>query len=117
MNINEQLKCAVRALDAKIADDINVLRIEEISSLAEYFIICTGNSSTHVRTLKEAVEQKFDEAGIAPHHIEGHGGTWVLMDYGSIIVHIFTDEGRRFYQLDKVWADAIPVPVDQMLSE
>lgn len=117
MNINEQLKCAVRALDAKIADDINVLRIEEISSLAEYFIICTGNSSTHVRTLKEAVEQKFDEAGIAPHHIEGHGGTWVLMDYGSIIVHIFTDEGRRFYQLDKVWADALPVPVDQMLSE
>lgn len=117
MNINEQLQCAVRALDAKIASDINVLRIEEITTLAEYFIICTGNSNTHVNTLKEAVEQKFDEAGIAPHHIEGHGGTWVLMDYGSIIVHIFTEEGRKFYQLDKVWADAVPVPIDSMLSE
>ena len=117
MNINEELKLAVKALDAKIADDISVLKIEEISTLAEYFIICTGNSSTHVRTLCDAVEQKFDEVGIPPHHIEGHGGTWVLIDYGSIIIHIFTDEGRRFYQLDKVWADATPVPVDDMLSE
>lgn len=117
MNIQQQLTCAVRALDAKIADDINVLRIEEISALAEYFIICTGNSNTHVKTLKEAVEQKFDEAGIAPHHVEGHGGTWVLMDYGSIIIHIFTEEGRRFYQLDKVWADAVSMPIDEMLSE
>lgn len=117
MNINEELKVAVKALDAKIAEDINVLKIEEISALAEYFIICTGNSNTHVRTLCDAVEQKFDEAGIAPHHIEGHSGTWVLMDYGSIIIHIFTDEGRRFYQLDKVWADATPVPIDDMLSE
>ena len=117
MNINEQLKIAVKALDAKIAEDINVLKIEELTSLAEYFIICTGNSNTHVKTLKEAVEQKFDEAEIAPHHIEGHSGTWVLMDYGSIVIHIFTDEGRRFYQLDKVWADATPVPTDDMLSE
>ena len=117
MNVKEQVALAVRALDAKIASDINVLRIEEITTLSEYFIICTGNSNTHVNTLKEAVEQKFDEVGIAPHHIEGHGGTWVLMDYGSIIVHIFTEEGRGFYQLDRVWADAIPVPVDEMLSE
>ncbi len=117
MTVQEQLPIAVKALDAKIAEDISVLKIEEISTLAEYFIICTGNSSTHVNTLKEAVEQKFDEVGIPPHHIEGHGGTWVLMDYGSIIIHIFTDEGRRFYQLDKVWADAIPVPTDDMLSE
>ncbi len=117
MTVKEQLPIAVKALDAKIAGDISVLKIEEISTLAEYFIICTGNSSTHVRTLSDAVEQKFDEVGIPPHHIEGHGGTWVLMDYGGIIIHIFTEEGRRFYQLDKVWADAIPIPVDEMLSE
>lgn len=117
MTVNEQIKCAVRALDAKLAMDINVLKIEEISTLSEYFIICTGNSGTHVRTLKEAVEQKFDEAEIAPHHIEGHGGSWVLMDYGSIIIHIFTDEGRRFYQLDKVWADATVLSVDDMIKE
>ena len=112
MTVNEQIKCAVRALDAKLALDINVLKIEEITTLSEYFIICTGNSNTHVRTLKEAVEQKFDEA-----EIEGHSGSWVLMDYGSIIIHIFTDEGRKFYQLDKVWADATALSVDDMIKE
>ena len=61
MNLNEQLKVAVKALDAKIAEDINVLKIEELTSLAEYFIICTGNSTTHVKTLKEAVEQELQE--------------------------------------------------------
>ncbi len=117
MTVKEQVECAVRALDAKLALDINVLKIEEITTLSEYFIICTGNSNTHVRTLKEAVEQRFDEAEIAPHHIEGHSGSWVLMDYGSIIIHIFTDEGRRFYQLDKVWADATAISVEEMLKQ
>ncbi len=117
MTVKEQLKLAVNALDAKLAGDINVLRIEEISTLSEYFIICTGNSTTHVNTLRDAIEQKFDENKIAPHHIEGHSGAWVLMDYGSIVIHIFTEEGRRFYQLDKVWADATALPLDEMLSE
>ena len=117
MKIEEQVKMAVRALDAKIASDINVLKIEEITSLADYFVICTGTSNTHVNALRDAVEMKFDEMKIAPHHVEGHSGAWVLMDYGSIVIHIFTDEGRRFYQLDRVWADAITVPLDSLLSE
>ena len=117
MNTGELIKIITRALDAKIASDINVLKIEEISSLAEYFIICTGTSNTHVAALRDAVEMKFSELGIEPHHIEGHSGAWVLMDYGNIVIHIFTDEGRRFYQLDRVWADAITVPVDGLLSE
>ncbi|MBR5543101.1 MAG: ribosome silencing factor [Oscillospiraceae bacterium] len=117
MDVKNMVEVAVRALDAKIAADINVLKIEEISTLSEYFIICTGTSNTHVGALRDAIEQKFDELDIPPHHVEGHSGAWVLMDYGSIVIHIFTEEGRRFYQLDKVWADATPIPVSDMLSE
>ncbi len=117
MDVKENVKTIVRALDDKIAADIKVLKIEEITTLAEYFIICTGTSNTHVAALRDAVDMKLSEKGIEPHHIEGHSGAWVLMDYGSVVVHIFTDEGRGFYQLDRVWADAISVPVDEMLSE
>lgn len=115
MDVKEMLKLATRALDAKIAADINVLKIEEITTLSEYFVICTGTSNTHVRALCDAIEQVFDEVGIAPHHVEGHSGAWVLMDYGSIVIHIFTEDGRQFYQLDKVWADATPIPLSEML--
>ncbi len=114
MKIKELAEHVVSALDAKLAEDISVMRIEKVTTLADYFILCTGNSSTHVNTLKDAVEEKLEKQGIHPHHIEGHGGIWVLMDYGSVVVHIFTDEGRKFYQLDKVWADAEIIPAAEM---
>ncbi len=114
MTIKEQTGVVVSALDAKMAEDIKVLKIEEVTTLADYFILCTGNSSTHVNTLRDAVEMKLEEKGIRPHHIEGHGGVWVLMDYGSVVIHIFTDEGRKFYQLDKVWADAENIPLEEI---
>lgn len=117
MDVKKILSVAASTLDAKIADDINILKIEDISTLSEYFVICTGTSNTHVRALYEAVEQKLSEEGVTPHHIEGHGGTWVLMDYGSVIIHIFTEEGRQFYQLDKVWADATPVSVSDITGK
>ena len=117
MTVKEQASAIVSALDAKLAEDINVLRIEKVTTLADYFVLCTGNSSTHVNTLKDAVEMKLEGLSVRPHHIEGHGGIWVLMDYGSVVVHIFTDEGRRFYQLDKMWADAEAIPVEEMLDD
>ena len=116
MELKEQVKTVVRALDDKIAADIKVLKIEEITTLAEYFVICTGTSNTHVAALRDAVDMKLSEKGIEPHHVEGHSGAWVLMDYGSVVIHIFTEDGRNFYQLDKVWADAITVPVDEILK-
>ncbi len=114
MRVEELAKNVISALDAKLAEDISVMKIEKVTTLADYFILCTGNSSTHVNTLKDAVEEKLEKQGIRPHHIEGHGGIWVLMDYGSVVVHIFTDEGRKFYQLDKVWADAEIIPATEM---
>ena len=75
--------------------------------LAEYFVICTGTSSTQVRSLAEELEFRLSELGIEPHHIEGHRSTsWVLLDYSSVVVHVFYKESREFYRLEHMWADA-----------
>ena len=113
----ETVKTALKALSDKKAQDIQVMRIDTVTTLADYFIICTGSSNTHIRTLKEAVEHDLEQAGLRPHHVEGHGsGTWVLMDYISIVVHMFTDEARRFYQLDRVWADAEILDTEELMK-
>ncbi len=95
-----------KALDDKKADDIKVIRVEEITTLAEYFVIASASSNTQIKALSENCEKVMDELGEPPHHIEGHrGGTWVLMDFSSVIVHIFMDEAREFYDLERLWQD------------
>lgn len=114
----EMVKTAIKALDDKKAHDIQIVRVDTVTSIADYFVICTGTSNTHIKTLKEAVEHDVELAGERPHHVEGHGsGTWVLMDYLSVVVHIFTDEARRFYQLDRVWADAEILDAQEFLNK
>ena len=98
---------ATKALDEKKGIDIKLLRIEKISSLADYFLICTGTSNTHVKTLCDYVEFAMEQAGEQPLGREGHrGNTWELLDYGCLVIHVFTDEARQFYSLERVWADA-----------
>lgn len=116
MTVLETVKCAINALDKKMARDIELLRIEEVTSLADYFIVCTGTSNTHVNTLKEEIEFQLEQNGVRRHHVEGHGNeAWVLLDYLSVVIHIFTDEARKFYQLDRVWADAERVDVEPFI--
>lgn len=111
----EIVKAAVAVLDEKQARDIQVLQIEELTTLADYFIICTGTSNTHIRTLTEHVDHVLEEQGVTAHHTEGHrGGSWVLMDYLSVVIHVFTEDARKFYQLDRVWADAKPIQFDNL---
>ena len=111
----EIVKSVVSVLDEKQARDIQVLQIEELTTLADYFIICSGTSNTHIRTLTDHIERVMDEQGVPPHHTEGHrSGTWVLMDYLSVVVHVFTEEARKVYQLDRVWADAKPINMDDL---
>ena len=118
MTVLETVKCAVGALDKKMAREIEVLHIENVTSLADYFILCTGTSNTHVNTLKEEVEHQLELLGVQAHHIEGHGNdAWVLMDYLSVVVHIFTEEARKFYQLDRVWADAERVDIESFITK
>lgn len=109
MKTNEILACAAQALESKKALQLRALNIEQLSIVADCFLLCSATSSTHVRALAEEVEYQLEEKGVSPHHIEGRGTSWVLLDYGSVIVHIFTREAREFYGLDKTWADAEPI--------
>ena len=95
MTALELAKEAAKTLNNKKGMDIRILRIENISSLADYFVFATGTSTTHLK-----------EIGVAPHHVEGYrSNSWVLIDYGNVIVHIFTDESRQYYDLDRLWQD------------
>ena len=103
------------ALDEKKGVDVKILKIADVSVLADYFVICTGTSSTHVSTLCDAVEEAMDQAGETMVSREGHrSGTWVLLDYGSVVVHVFTDETRKFYDLERLWNDAAEIGIDEI---
>ena len=105
-----------KALDAKKGINIKLLRINEVSSLADYFIICTGTSNTHVKTLCDYAEYTLEQLGEKLLGREGHrGNTWELLDYGSLVVHVFTDEARAFYSLERLWADAEQVNIQDIV--
>ena len=96
-----------KALDEKKGMNIKLLKIDKVSSLADYFLICTGTSNTHVRTLCDFAEYTLEELGEPMLGREGHrGNSWELLDFGSVVVHVFTDEARKFYDLERLWADA-----------
>ena len=97
-------------LDEKKGREIKTLYVENKTILADYFVLCTGNSNTQVKALADEVDFKISQRGLSPIHFEGRdNGSWVLIDYGSVIVHIFGREARDFYNLDKLWSDAVPV--------
>ena len=107
-----------KALDEKKGIDIKLLRIEKISSLADYFLICTGTSNTHVKTLCDYAEYTLEELGETMLGREGHrGNAWELLDYGTIVVHVFTEEAREFYSLERLWADAETVDISEIIIE
>lgn len=97
---------AYNALTDKKGEDVRVIQITEIASFADYFIIADGNNPSQISALVENVEEKMSEAGFEPKRIEGvRNSNWVLMDYGDIIVHIFSKEDRLFYDLERIWKD------------
>ncbi|MDE7170339.1 MAG: ribosome silencing factor [Oscillospiraceae bacterium] len=117
LNEKEMVSIAVKALDNKQGKDIKVLRTADQTTLADYFVICNGTSNTQVRALADAVEEAMSKAGEEPHHIEGHrGNQWTLMDYSAVVIHIFTEEGREFYGLERLWSDAEAVDIADFLT-
>lgn len=103
----DRIKVIVEALDDKRAKNIDVLDISKLTSLGDYFIICSCGSDSQVRACVDNVEEKMKEIGIDCTHKEGYtNGSWVLMDYNDIIVHIMHEETRQFYALEKLWDDA-----------
>ena len=108
---------AAHALDEKKARDIRVLHTAEQTVLADYYVICNGTSSTHIKALVDEVDRQLSEAGEPPVRREGmRSDIWVLMDFGSVIVHIFTDEARKFYNLERLWSDSEEVELSSLPS-
>lgn len=101
------------ALDRK-AEDIVMLDISKVSIIADYFVICTGTSDRHVRAIAKEIDEMLGHQRVNPVNIEGMGDAkWVLMDYSSVLVHIFDSATREFYRLEQLWAEALPVLVMQ----
>ena len=107
-----------RALDGKKGGDIKVLKTEGLTTLADYFVLCTAASNTQIKAMSDACEEAAEKNGERAHHIEGHrGGTWLLMDFSAVVVHVFTDEARKFYDLERLWGDAVQEDVEEMLQQ
>ena len=116
MPANELAAVIVKALDAKKGENIQLLKTRDLTTLADYFVICTAGSSTHIKTLTDAVEAAADDVGEPVLRREGHrSGSWVLLDYGCVVVHIFNDEARKFYSLEHLWADGEEVDLSAIL--
>ena len=114
-----QLATAIaRVLDKKKASDVKVLKVRDLTVLADYFVIATGNSNTQINALCGAVEKAMKEqAGEDPLRREGYrDGTWVLLDYGCVVVHVFSAEAREFYALERLWHDGKPVDLSGVLT-
>ncbi|RHR10939.1 ribosome silencing factor [Pseudoflavonifractor sp. AF19-9AC] len=106
-----------KALDSKKGQDIKVLKTQDLTTLCDYFVLCTATSNTQIKAMSDACEETAEKEGETAHHIEGHrGGTWLLMDFSSVVVHVFTDEARKFYDLERLWGDAQAVDLTQVLQ-
>ena len=98
---------AAEALEDKKAKDVKILKTAEQTVLADYFVICSGSTAPHIKALVDEVDKLLSEAGEPPIRREGlRSDIWVLMDFGSVIVHVFTDEARKFYNLERLWSDS-----------
>lgn len=108
-------KIAYQALEDKKGEDVKIIDISEISPIADYFIIADGANQNHLQAMCDAVEEKLYQAGCKLRQTEGNrNSTWILMDYGDIIVHVFSKEDRLFYDLERIWTDGKEISVDEL---
>ncbi len=113
MDSLQTAKLAAKALDSKKGLDIKIIKIRDISSIADYFVIATGTSNTHVKALADETEYQLDNAGISVSSIEGQrNDTWILLDYIDVIVHVFSEEAREYYNLERLWEDGEEVSIE-----
>ena len=109
---------AAAALEEKKAENIEVIEIDEISPLADYFLIASGTNRNQVHAIADFVEEKLGRAGYEVQHTEGYeSANWILLDYGDIIVHIFDRKNRLYYDLDRIWRDGMAISEDELGKE
>ncbi|MDE6035355.1 MAG: ribosome silencing factor [Ruminococcus sp.] len=116
MTQQEKLELIIKTLDIKKGEDIQALKVTDLTILADYFVIVNGTSNTHARTLADEVEFQLSQKGIEPLRRESDtGNTWIILDYADIIIHVFDRTQRQFYNLEGLWADAEPVEIENLL--
>ncbi len=110
MNTIEKARIIEAALDSKKAKDVRLLDVASLTSLTEVFAICSCSSGVQVRASADEAEEKMKEAGFSVHHREGYaGGEWVLLDFGDIVVHVMTESTREFYDIERLWDEAVVI--------
>lgn len=114
-SVRSEIRWAVEAAQDKQAVDITVLNLEAAGAFAEYFLLCSGRSQAQIKAIAEAIEERLDRHGVGLAHREGKtNAEWVLLDYGSFVVHVFSERAREYYDLERLWRDAerieFPVP-------
>jgi ribosome-associated protein len=113
---DELVMIAARAAGEKKATDMLLLDLRQVASFTEYFLLCTGANTRQVQAISDSVEDQLRQSGKRPLHIEGYtGGEWILMDFGDFIVHVFSPAARRFYDLERLWRDALKVDLPENL--
>ena len=116
MTAEEKIRIAVKALDSKRAENIQVLKVRDLTILGDYFVIANGNSTTQTKALAEEVEFQLSQNGVEPHHTEGmNGSNWYILDYTDVVIHVFYQETRDFYRLEQLWADAEKIDISDMI--
>ena len=113
----DKLKLIAKCLDDKKGKKIIALEVGELTSISDYFVIASGGSQTQVKALADNVTDKLAEMEIMPVHIEGYsGGSWILLDYSSVLVHVFTGEAREYYNLERLWQDARTIDISDIVE-
>lgn len=117
MTTLQQAKETAKILSEKKGLDIKVIEISDVSVIADYMVIATGNSSTHVKALADEVEEQLDEMGVSVSHVEGYrSNSWILLDYIDIIVHVFSNEAREYYDLERLWEDGTDIDISDIID-
>ncbi len=117
MTDNEILEIAVRAIDSKRGENIKIIKIDELTVIANYFVIANGSSTTQVKALADEVEFKLSQAGLEPKRTEGYqGANWIVLDYIDVVIHIFHKETRDFYDLERLWQDGVEISAEEFLK-
>ena len=117
MTLDEKLNLIVKTLDAKKAEDIQAIKISDLTIIADYFIIANGMSSTQTKALADEVEFKMKQQGVEPLRVEGErNANWIIIDYGDVVVHIFYKETREHYNLERLWADGEHIDLSPLLD-
>ncbi len=112
-NYFEIVKTAVKAIDSKRGSDIQVIRVNDITVLTDYFVIATASSNTQLKAIADEVEFKLSEQGIEPHHIEGRTSEWICLDYTGVVIHVLLSNSRDFYQIERLWEDGEKIDIDE----